>query len=269
MNKDKNKNETIRSTIWHEEPEADNPFAARACFCHGYDVYGDILGKASWIEYLFLLFRGERPTTEQAKLLEGLAVAVANPGIRDSSVRAAMNGGVGGSLNAACLMAALAVGAGQYGGAHEVAICIENWNKCGTNIEEWKNKLLRPLEDERSDIWLPIEHPAGFDPHGASCSTPVLKTLNYLSGLGIGNALLWLKQNRTELEKAINCPLTITGVAAAALYDLGFYSKQGEMLFLLLRLPGAAVHALEQREYGWRNYPFFSNAIHLEDNPDR
>ena len=78
----KNK-ETIHSKIWEEVAEENNPFAAAACYCSGYDVYGDLLGKAGWIEYLYLLFSGERPTTEKTRLLEGLAVALANPVPRD------------------------------------------------------------------------------------------------------------------------------------------------------------------------------------------
>ncbi|MGC2166803.1 MAG: hypothetical protein WA632_12425, partial [Gallionella sp.] len=104
--------EFIHTRIWQEEAEPDNAFAAASCHCHGYDVFGELLGKASWIEYLFLLFRGEAPTVQQAKLLEGLAIALANPGPRDASIHAAMCGGVGGSTSASCLTAALAVGAG-------------------------------------------------------------------------------------------------------------------------------------------------------------
>ena len=94
------KKEVIHSKIWQETPEPDNPFAAQTCYCSGFDVYGDLLGKISWVEYLYLLFKLEPPTKEQAKLLEGIAVAIANPGPRDLSVRAAMNGGVGGSTSA-------------------------------------------------------------------------------------------------------------------------------------------------------------------------
>ena len=65
----------------------------------------------------------------------------------------------------------------------------------------------------------------------------------------------------------VDCPLAMTGVAAAAMIDLGFDVDQGEMLYLLLRLPGAAAHALEQREYGWRHYPFFADGLELEDDP--
>src|SRR3569832_457271 len=59
----------------------------------------------------------------------------------------------------------------------------------------------------------------------------------------------------------------MSGVAAAALMDLGHSPDQGEMLYLLLRLPGAAVHALEQKEYGWRRFPFFTHALELENDP--
>lgn len=259
--------ETIRSRLWEEMPEADNAFAAKVCYCSGYDVYGDLLGKASWIEYLFLLFSRERPTPAQAQLLEGLAVAIANPGPRDSSVHAAMSAGVGGSTHASCLMAALAVGAGQLGGAHEVARVMEIWSSCGTDLSAWCEHLRHPPEEERADIWLPMEHPPGFDPHGASCTTPVRQTLDYLAQCSPGSALRWLQEHRVTLEAVVDCPLALTGVAAVALLDLGFNPAQGEMLFLLLRLPGAAVHALEQQEYGWRRFPFFGDSLTLNNDP--
>lgn len=261
------KQETIRSRIWREVAEQDNSFAAAECYCSGYDVYGELLRKASWVEYLFLLFVGERPTATQASLLEGLAIALADPGPRDPSVSAAMNGGVGGSTSASCLMAALAAGAGQLGGAHEVARAIEYWGACGTDLSVWRDRLQNPVAEERADIWLPMEHPPGFDPHGASCAKPVRQTLGYLAGISPGGKLDWLHQTRTELESAADCPLAMSGVAAAALAELGFNAQQGEMLYLLLRLPGAAAHALEQQEYGWRNYPFFGDALEILDDP--
>ena len=259
--------ETIQSGIWLEEPEDDNPFAARTCYCHGYDVYGEILHKASWVEYLFLLFRGERPSNVEAQLLEHLAIALANPGPRDHSIRAAMNGGVGGSQHAACLMAALGVGAGQYGGAHEVALAVDCWCACDTDLDAWRDHLLDPPREERADVWTPIEHPPGFDPHGSSCPMPVRQTLTCLSSLVEDSSLGWLQVNREVLEDIADCPLAMTGVAAAAFHALGFDNNQAEMLFLILRLPGAAAHALEQRDFGFHRYPFFRNAVILDDDP--
>lgn len=257
--------ETIHTRIWQEEAEPDNAFAALSCHCHGYDVYGDLLVHASWIEYLFLLFRGEAPSPQQAKLLEGLAMALANPGPRDAAVHAAMCGGVGGSTSASCLMAALAVGAGASGGAREVRLAMEDWVARGTDLALWQTGLAAKPVDDPADVWPAPGHPAGFDPYGVRCTGPVLQTLAHLASLGCGSSLVWLQDNRSSLESAAGLPLAMPGVAAAVLRDLGFTSEQGEMLHLLLRLPGAAVHALEQKNYGHKNFPFFR--IELENDP--
>ena len=133
--------DVIRSRIWEEEPEPDNPFVARACYCAGYDVFGDLLGKIGWIDYLHLLFRAEPPSRVQAAIFETLAVVLANPGPREPSVRAAMCAGVGGSTYASSLMAALAVGAGQNGGARELALFMEAWRDFGTEASRWHDWL--------------------------------------------------------------------------------------------------------------------------------
>ena len=257
--------ETIHTRIWEEEAEPDNAFAALSCHCHGYDVYDDLLKHASWIEYLFLLFRGEAPSAQQARLLEGLAISLANPGPRDAAVHAAMCGGVGGSTSASCLMAALAVGAGASGGAREVCLAMEGWLERGTDLALWQKELpVKPVDDP-ADVWPAPGHPPGFDPHGVRCTGPVLQTLAHLAGMGCGSSLAWLQAHRSSLESAAGLPLAMSGVAAAALRDLGCTPEQGEMLHLLLRLPGAAVHALEQKDYGYKNFPFFS--VELENDP--
>lgn len=261
--------DSIRSALWREEPESDNPFAAKRALCAGYDVFGDLLGKASWVEFVYLLFKGERPTPVEAALFNDLAVVLANPGPRDHSVLAAMAGGAGGSTPAASLMAALAVGAGQLGGAHEVALCVEAWGNLGTDLTAWQEFVSTPLGDDRPDIWPTPEHPPGFDPNGATCPTPVRQTLARLASLSAGAALPWLQENREALEYSAKLPLTMSGVAAAALFDLGFSAAQAEMGYLILRLPGAGVHALEQQEKGWRSYPFYSNGLELADDEEK
>lgn len=254
MNDTKNP-DAIRSRIWREEPEPDNPFAARAAYCHGYDVYGEMLGQARWVEMLYLLFREEAPTAAQADLLEALAVALANPGPRDASVHAAMCGGVCGSTAASSLMAALAVGAGQLSGGREVFLAIEGWAACGTDLGAWRQRF-SGLPVIPGSIWPVPEHPPGFDPHGVSTAMPVKQTLACLTRYSTGSYLPWLQQYLPDLEAAAGLPLALSGVAAAAFAELGFTPEQGEMLHLLLRLPGAAAHALEQRPLGYKNFPF-------------
>jgi citrate synthase len=258
------------SQIWQEEPEDNNAFEAKACFCHGYNVYGDILPKASWAEYTYLLFKGDKPTPQQAQLLEKLAIALANRGPRDHSVRAAMNGGVGGSTAAASLMAALGVGAGQYGGAREVFHAVNLWQFAGQDLERWQLGINQLLANKDVDVWLPMEHGAGFDPHGVTCPTPIQQTLAYLASLmSKESALVWLQQQQSALEHIAQGTLAMTGVAAAACVDLGLNAEQAEMLFLLLRLSGAAVHALEQQQLGWKKFPYVGGMISLEQDAPR
>ncbi|MFA6972587.1 MAG: hypothetical protein WC208_14485, partial [Gallionella sp.] len=206
----------IHTRIWREEPEPDNPFATRAAFCRGYDVYGEMLGNSRWVEMLYLLFRSEAPTASQADLLEALAVALANPGPRDASVHAAMCGGVGGSSAAASLIAALSVGAGRYRGAREVFDAMNAWETCGTDLNAWDAYNRRDTRNDEVDTWPRREHPPGFDPHGVSTATSVYQLLCILARIGVTPRLCWLELQRQELEKTIGLPLDISGVAAAA-----------------------------------------------------
>lgn len=259
---------TVTSKFWQELPEADNPFAAAMCRCAGFDVYGDLLGKATATDYLYLLLRHEPPKAWERELLNGLAIAIGNPGPRDLSVHAAMSGGAGGSGLAACLMAALAPAAGNFGGAMEVNTLITLWREFGTDLAAWQahvsqNFPLTPPADELAQVWPALEHAPGFDPYGTSCATPVKQTLDALAAFSSGPHLKWLRDNRDALEAAAKKPLALCAVAAAALVDLGCEPAVGEMFYLLLRLPGAAAHALEQHERGWRTLPFYGDGLIL------
>ncbi|HIV70926.1 MAG TPA: citryl-CoA lyase [Candidatus Aquabacterium excrementipullorum] len=254
----------IHTRIWQEEPEADNPFATRVARCHGYDVYGAMLGRAGWADMVYLLFRGEAPQPWQARMMDLLAVAMANAGPRDPAVHAAMGGGIGGSTAASSLMAALAVGAGQSGGAREVFLAVQDWHDCGCDLAAWRARIAaRP--DLGEDIWPTPEHAAGFDVNGVSTPLIVQQALDALTRESQGTRLAWLQSNRVLLEESARSPLAMTGVAAAALADLGFEPAQAEMLFLLLRLPGAAAHAVEQGGNSYKRFPFYP--VELEDDP--
>ena len=60
-----------------------------------------------------------------------------------------------------------------------------------------------------------------------------------------------------QIHARIGMPLALSGVAACVFTDLHLTPDEGEMLFLMLRLPGAAAHALEQKVGGFRRFPFY------------
>jgi citrate synthase len=173
-----------------------------------------------------------------------------------------MASAVGGAPAAAALMAALSVGAGRHDGARDVLDAMTGWADCGFDLRAWQQRL-GEATPARLDLWPDSGRAAGFDPQGRGTAGIVLQALEAMAALAQAERLRWLARHRAELEAAAGLPLAMSGVAAAALADLGFSPGQGEMLFLLLRLPGAAAHALEQRELGFKQFPF--PAVELEE----
>lgn len=252
----------ISTKIWHEEHIETNPFIANKAFCHGFDVYGDMLGRASWLQMVWLLFQGNPPNKSQLSLFEDLAFSIANPGPRDPSVHAAMCAGTGGSTSVATLMAALSVGAGQKGGAKEVFdayIALKSANKDVSAFVAVASTV-----DDNATIWPQKQTPPGFDPQ-AEDSPLVLQVLAHLAKNSNANQLIWLQSHKNELEQALEAKINMQLVAACAFMDLGFNEDQAEMLYLLLRLPGAAAHALEQKQLGPKHFPFFE--LDLQNDP--
>lgn len=268
--------ESVTTAIWLDEDDGTDPFSAQRSWCHGYDVFGQVLTRASYPEYLYLLLVGERPSAAQARVLERTAIALANPGPREASVRAAMNAGVGGSTAASALIAALGVGAGVYGGARELYLAMLGVERCGEDLSAWRDFLPALKKEWQQDLdsgpeefggahWPDPEHPPGFEPHAEKTS---LRTLQYLDALvNAGPATAWLQHHVGELEAAVGRPVSLLGVTAFAWRDIGLSAEQGEYLYLVLRLPGAAAHALEQAPLGWRKYPFFRNGLVLTNDP--
>ena len=260
--------DTVKTRLWAEVPSEHDDYVAQKCIAAGYDVYGDLLGQVSWIEYLYLLFLHEPPSRGHAQLLNDLAVAIACHGPRDPAIRAAMTAAAGGSTAASSLVAALAVGAGQLSGARDVHDLMLAWSQAGNALDTWKNQIL--VKQFRSHtIWPDRTHPPGFDPNAGVCGLPVLQTLTKLCQQQETLHLNWLQVHRQVLQDTVEMPLAFTAVAAAAFLDLQLDAQQGEMLYLLLRLPGAATLAVEQHQRGWKDYPFHKNKLILTDDPDQ
>lgn len=258
----------LHTRIWQEEAEGD-AFTTGVARCHGYDVYGEMLGRASWPQMLLLMIKGEIPSAAQAALMQDLLIAMANPGPRHPAVHAAMAGGVGGSPAAACLTAALAVGAGRAGGAREVFEAITAWQACAVGFADLPQQLAARVQQASNavDIWPAHDCWPGFGPHGDVTPKPIRQTLTSLISHAPSGALAHLYEHLQSLSAQAGHGHNFCGVMAAACVDLGLSPAQGEMLHLLITLPGAAVHALEQADTGYKRFPY--GDVDLLDDPDQ
>lgn len=253
----------LQTSICLEEPDPIDGRYASSVFCHGYDVFGELIQRATWAEMVYLLFRGERPTDEQHRVLNTIAVALANPGPRDPMVHAAMCGGVGGSVAASTLMAALAVGAGQSGGGRDVFLTMSDLLHADGSFAVWEEYVLNGRK-EKDSVWPALEHVPGF------CDAPqfTLPTYKLLDAVGLlGRHTALLLQHRDDMESTTNRALGMVAVVAAAFLDLGFTPAEGEMLHMIMRLPGCAAHAVEQAKLGHKSFPF--PKLDLQDDPEK
>ncbi len=243
------------SHIWHEVPAVDNPYIAAASYCYGYDV-NELMQKRSYIDVIFLLFRGELPSAAQAELLQQLMIALINPGPRHAATRAAMNVGVGKTDPLHILPIATAVYAGEYSGAKEVETAM-------TFIEaNCERDIAAVVQENFSDTHAAVEH-TGFGVRHGGVELMAVKFAQQLHNLdGGGKALAWGNQ-LAEALTPLNKNWLITGVAAATLLDLGFSARVGAGFFQLLGAPGLLAQGMEMAGKPILAMPFVSDENYI------
>lgn len=242
-----------RTEIWQEIPSEENPYLAGQCRCHGYDILA-LAEKRSFAEVLFLLFQGELPTPEQARMLEFLLIAMINPGPRHPATRAAMNAAVSKVRTQHLLPIGLSVLGGAHLGGAEV---LASMRFLGANLERLPAEVAReclaaPRPDDGGDF-----HPApGFGSRFGGIDPMPRQMGDLLATLpGNGDAVAW----GTAFVEALT-PHGLgwlgPGIVAACLRDLGFSPWAGAGLFQLICAPGILAHGLELADKPITAMPF-------------
>lgn len=260
INKPKLRNEKfadrLTTRIWYEEPSPDNPYIAKRHLCHGYDLK-ELIQSCSFVEVLYLLFRGELPTKEQANLLESLMISLINPGPRHPATRAAMSSAVSKTHVSHILPLSLSCLSGDHLGADEVEnsmIFIKG--SIHTEPETILNTLIENNSKPNEGDW----HIApGFGSRFGTIdqiSNDIACVLCNMAGAG--KALQWSAKFVNQISRYQSSWLN-TGIAAAAFLDLGFHPRSGPGLFQILSSPGLLAHGLEFANKPITAMPFVDN----------
>jgi citrate synthase len=230
--------------IWDEQASEHNPFLAEHCRCYGYDLL-ELMRKCSFPEVLYLLFRGELPTGEQARLLETLMIAFINPGPRHPATRAAMYAGVGKTNTSRILPIASSVLGGAHLGSEEVEAAMlfikRHYRFAPTRIAGDLIDGLAEGEERQGDF-----HVApGFGSRFGGIDPLPQKIAAMLAGMSAGASALQWGCSLVEKLTLYKMGWLVPGVAAAVLVDLGFLPQAGAGLFQLICSPGLLAHGLE------------------------
>lgn len=247
--------EKTATKICCEIPSVDNPYIAQSVLLQGYDVF-ELMAKRSYVDVLFLLFRGELPDAMQAQLLQHLMIGLINPGPRHAATRAAMNTGIGKTDPLHILPIASAVYAGEYSGAKEVEQAMQFFSQHQGGAPE---KIIDEFATA-STINIP-----GFGVrHGGIELMAVQLAANLIALSEAHVNLRWGQQLAQALNKK-NVGWLTTGVAAATLTDLGFTPRAGACLFQLFGAPGLLAHGLEMAGKPILAMPFVSDENYIID----
>jgi citrate synthase len=249
----------IKTAIWCEEAEHDNPFYARKSFCHGYDFYNTLLGRFGFSELVFLHLRGELPEKEINEHFNLLLSAVMNPGPRDLQNRAAMSAAIGGCPVGGAMISGFSCSMGGLQGGLAVEAVMRMLLDIKERAPEADNYLsvYNELAEKHNNRGIP-----GFGLLNAGKDTPALRLVELLrqrnwNGFFV-DLLLHLEEQALKNQKP---GLRLYGVFAASLLDLGFSPQQGHGLYMLASGVGMLGFLCERYEQKWYEYPtWFTDA---------
>jgi len=256
----------IPTEICYEVPTEENPYIAKQIRYHGYDIL-ELLQKRSYIDVVYLLFKGELPSNKQHDLLEKLMIGLCSPGVRHDATRAAMVTGAGKSEVVHILPISLAVLGGEHLGSTEVQQSIRflkaNINNCPTTVAIDVLKKFKSSEVENSNV-VP-----GFGRIYDGVDQHTQKLAELLIKIDSNNQCLnWCNSFVSELNSQGYSWLA-TGLAAAVFVDLELDSRTGAGLFQLISAPGLLAHGLEKSMQPVTAMPFVNQKdYHIVEGSD-
>src|SRR5437016_6425923 len=220
----------------------------------GYPVE-ELIGRVRFPEMIWLMLRGELPTSEQADLLEAAMVPSVDHGPQAPSIaisRMAITCGL--PINGA-MASAINVLDDVHGGAGQQ--CMELYNAIAraedASVADAVEAELTRFISERGKIVPGFGH--RFHPVDPR-SGRLLALVEAARGKGavsgryarIGTAV----EKALERRKGARIPMNIDGATAVIYCELGFAPALGRGLFILSRSVGILAHAWEQSQQGGR-----------------
>ena len=197
----------------------------------------DLIKDNSFMEVVFLLWRGSLPRRKEIQLFDAILVSCAEHGTSVPSLYVPrVSASVGNSMHTALAAGLLSTGT-NHGGAIEPAakLLVET-----TDIKTAVTKYLQAQQ------LLP-----GFGHRMYKIRDPRAKTLHD-KAKQLNFPCAWFDkayalEEELKKQKGKMVPLNVDGAAAAALLELGFNWRFGQAAFLLARLAGMAAHVVEEQ----------------------
>jgi citrate synthase len=240
--------DTAQNAYWTTRVSA---VTAEKVFIRGYDLE-ELIGDLPFTAAVYLLVRGELPTTSQVRVLDGVLSAVLDyglekPGTVAARFAASANPDMAAGLAAACL----SVGRHTLATEDTSRFIIETYaryQESALSMPDFADQEITRLRESR--LRIPgLGHPVfkRVDPRAA-----VLKKLAVEESCWPAAAELYeaLHASFTRLPGKEDIPINDVGVMAAVLVGLGFTPEEGTGIAILSTMPGLIAHVSEELQTG-------------------
>jgi citrate synthase len=209
----------------------------------------DLIGNFSFPEMVYLLIKGEKPSKNEAKMLEAVLISFCDHGVTPPSTQAARIMASTGSPMNACVGGGLLAFGKHHAGAIENAMRVlqEGVKLYDGDIESVARKIVSESLECGEKI-------PGFGHryHDEDPRAPkLIETAKKNDCVGIHTELALTIQSILLEEKGIR--MNIDGANGAILSDMGFDWSIGTGIFMIGRIPAIIAHVHEEKT---REAPF-------------
>jgi len=208
----------------------------------------DLMGKVSFPQMVYLLFKGELPSKNVGRMIEAILVSSVDHGTTPPSVLSAITvASTGAPINASVAAGILAISQ-FHGGAIEECMRIlikANEFKTTNNCDDLEsaNHVITEYRNNKKRL-------SGFG-HRLHTNDPRTKKLFQLAeDLQIsGNYVALAGAFENALEKSLGkkLPINVDGAIAALLCEMNFDVLFANAFFMIARVPGLVAHIYEEK----------------------
>lgn len=214
----------------------------------GYDLV-DLIGNLPFPSVLYLLFTGELPSPNVAKLIDAIMVASIDHGAGAPSVLAARTAASGGaSLGPAAAAGMLTLGKFHGAAVQDAMEAIQRVEKLSRETQDMAHAADAVVAEWR----LAHRRLSGFGHRQHKHQDPRVARLFVLaSEAGVsGNCLeaAYAVEEALKRNTGKELPINIDGAMAAVLCEIGFPINLSNALFMAARITGILAHANEEIE---------------------
>jgi citryl-CoA lyase len=215
----------------------------------GYNLV-DLVGKYSYAELTYLLWRGELPSADHARMMDALLTVCLEHSLSAPSVDATRFVASSGVPLQTAVSAGVAAIGDWHGGAIEEAARIlqagvTRIEDAGMSVEEMAEEILSQHRDQGRRV-PGYGHPTHTrDPR----TQRLLEVADETHLHGPHVELAQAVERATEKFFQKHLILNVDGCVAAIISDMGFDWRLGKGFFIVSRTPGLIAHAYEQMYY--------------------